>query len=379
MALDANSSEVTTIDMQDVSVSMSLQELEQLKQESQWLNHLLTVLPAGVVVLDARGVVKQANRVAQSLLGSKLKGELWREVIVSSFKPRKDDGHEVSLVNGKRVKLSITPLGHQPGQLILITDLTETRMLQARTSHMQRLSSLGKMVASVAHQIRTPLSAATLYAANLKNPTLSQSARDTFVDKLLARIKDLESQVSDMLLFAKSEQQIVTNFSLVDLLSSVEKASEAQIQTYRAKLLFKIDDPELSIVGNLSALSGALQNLISNSLQVKPVDAQINVNVMKLNDKQVKIAITDNGPGIQVSQLGKIFEPFYTTKSQGTGLGLAVVKTVVHSHKGSIEVKNVPNGGAEFKIILPLQEPVSPTIVSNHTLVSSQSLRSQSA
>ena len=101
------------------------------------------------------------------------------------------------------MKLSITPLENEPGQLIVITDLTETRQLQARVSHMQRLSSLGKMVASLAHQIRTPLSAAMLYASNLTRKGLGQEAQTQFANKLTDRLKELESQVNDMLLFAK--------------------------------------------------------------------------------------------------------------------------------------------------------------------------------
>ena len=143
------------------------QELASLKQQASRLNHLLQVMPAGVVVIDGQGIVRQANEQAKVFLGEPLEGELWRTIIARSFKPRADDGHEVSLYDGRRVKLSITPLVNEPGQLIVLTDLTETRQLQARLSHLQRLSSLGKMVASLAHQIRTPLSAAMLYAANL--------------------------------------------------------------------------------------------------------------------------------------------------------------------------------------------------------------------
>ncbi len=101
-------------------------------------------MPAGVIVIDGKGIVRQANEQAKALLGEPLEEEVWRSIITRSFKPRADDGHEVSLVDGRRVKLSITPLENEPGQLIVITDLTETRQLQARVSHMQRLSSLGK-------------------------------------------------------------------------------------------------------------------------------------------------------------------------------------------------------------------------------------------
>ena len=182
----------------------SSDDISSLRLQASRLEHLLQVMPAGVIVIDGKGIVRQANEQAKALLGEPLEEEVWRSIITRSFKPRADDGHEVSLVDGRRVKLSITPLENEPGQLIVITDLTETRQLQARVSHMQRLSSLGKMVASLAHQIRTPLSAAMLYASNLTRKGLGQEAQTQFANKLTDRLKELESQVNDMLLFAKS-------------------------------------------------------------------------------------------------------------------------------------------------------------------------------
>ena len=95
------------------------------------LQHLLQVLPTGVVVLDARGFVQQANPVAISMLGEPLTGQRWLDVITRSFRPRSDDGMEVSLHDGRRVQLAITSLQPEPGQLIVLTDLTETQIGRA--------------------------------------------------------------------------------------------------------------------------------------------------------------------------------------------------------------------------------------------------------
>src|SRR5690606_13169564 len=124
----------------------------------------LDILPGGVVVLDGRGRVIEANPLALELLGEPLLGVFWREVIQRSFAPRADDGHEISLQDGRRLSLATRSLAGEPGQLILLTDLTETRRLQDELARHARLSALGRMVASLAHQIRTPLSTALLYA-----------------------------------------------------------------------------------------------------------------------------------------------------------------------------------------------------------------------
>ncbi|WP_100642127.1 sensor histidine kinase [Alteromonas facilis] len=329
-----------------------------LKRQSQRLERLLQVMPAGVIVIDGKGIVRQANRLARQLLGEPLEKQVWRDIIARSFKPRADDGHEVSLHDGRRVKLSITPLIDEPGQLIVITDLTETRQLQARISHMQRLSSLGKMVASLAHQIRTPLSAALLYAANLGQESIQPAKRNKFVSRLLDRLHELESQVNDMLLFAKSgEQQVVSTIAVTELLEDVESSCQSLLNKARVGLNVNVsaDASGVSLLGNHTALQGALVNLVDNAVQVSNSDGEVTLDItVDSNQTELLIRCLDNGPGINSSALKRIFEPFYTTKTNGTGLGLAVVRQAVSAHKGRIEAANRLNGGAEFSLWLPL-------------------------
>lgn len=329
------------------------EEFERLQNQANRLNHLLQVMPAGVVVIDGKGLVKQANTLAKELLGEPLEGQIWRNIIQRSFDPREDDGHEVSLHDGRKVKLSITPLVDEPGQLIVLTDLTETRQLQQRISHMQRLSSLGKTVASLVHQIRTPLSAAILYAANLGSSNLREPDREKFSAKLQSRLRELESQVNDMLLFAKSgEKQVVHPFSIHDLCAEVIAGSDAMLKQQGAKFELRCEDKSKAILGNKPAVAGAIVNLIHNALQVKPENAHIVFSIAHQGDS-INLTVSDNGPGIAEDLMNKVFEPFYTTKSQGTGLGLAVVNAVAKAHGGKVSVNNNALGGASFQMSFP--------------------------
>jgi two-component system sensor histidine kinase FlrB len=346
----------------------STQEIDALRLQANRLEHLLQVMPAGVVVIDGRGIVRQSNNLAKALLGEPLEGQLWRTIIARSFKPQADDGHEVSLYDGRKVKLSITPLEKEPGQLIVLTDLTETRQLQQRIGHLQKLSSLGRMVASLAHQIRTPLSAAMLYAANLSNNSLNKTSRVKFSDKLVSRLRDLESQVNNMLLFAKSgDEQVISEISLHSLMQEVQQGADAMLQSQQATLVLSLPDPDVIILGNKTALAGALQNLIHNALTVKPQNAVIKLAANRQSDNPnwVSLSVTDNGPGINVENINLVFEPFFTTKSNGTGLGLSVVRTVAQSHQGNVQVRNLADGGACFTLCLPTfdaiqsQQPVN--------------------
>ncbi|MFT4993977.1 MAG: two-component system sensor histidine kinase FlrB [Paraglaciecola sp.] len=378
LSLDNAQSSIT--DTLSPNKAVDQQELLRLRHQATRLEHLLQVMPAGVVVIDGQGRVKQANQLARELLGEPLEGQVWRAIIQRSFKPRADDGHEVSLHDGRKVKLSITPLMNEPGQLIVLTDLTETRHLQQSIGHLQRLSSLGKMVATLAHQIRTPLSAAVLYASNLSNNTLGKDARQQFSDKLLSRLRDLESQVNDMLLFAKSgSEQVVSEISLKSLLTEVQGAAEVMLNRQQARMNLSLPEPDVLILGNKTALAGALQNLIHNALVAIPHNARINLSAKRDEECRgwLNLSVTDNGPGIQADKLDKIFEPFYTTRSQGTGLGLAVVKTVAQSHHGQVSVHNMADGGACFTLrlpvmgepsnqVIPLDIPASPDIQTHY-------------
>jgi two-component system sensor histidine kinase FlrB len=330
-------------------------ELTLLRNRNQELSHLVDVLPNGVVVLDNKGLVSQANKVAIGLLGVPLEGEKWRSIITRSFKPRSDDGHEVSLYDGRRVKLEIMPL--QSGQLIVMTDLTETRKLQDRISHLQRVSALGRMVASLAHQIRTPLSAAMLYAANLANSKLTADKRKNFAGKLSSRLVDLEKQVNDMLMFAKSgENQVLEQVSLQQLLTAVYQGSETFV-IQSGKFSVELPEPDICILANKTSLASAITNLVHNAVQVigKGVDVHLAARRISHSPNEVCISVEDNGPGIKPEQMGKIFEPFFTTRSQGTGLGLSVVKTVAQAHQGRVEVINKKEGGAIFNLYLPIK------------------------
>jgi two-component system sensor histidine kinase FlrB len=323
---------------------------------NQLADQLIDVMPTGLVMLDGNGIVVKINKVASDLLDEPILGQPWFEVIARSFNPREDDWHEISLKDGRRVKLEISSLGAQPGQLIMITDLTETRLLQDKIGQMQRLSSLGKMVSTLAHQIRTPLSAAILYGANLKNAKLPESSRLDFQDKLNARLYDLEQQVNDMLLFSKSgKEQVVAPVEVNELITASVQSMDALLNKAKAKVNVQLAEHEHVILANKNALTGAIQNLLHNALKAAVLTQETVVNIQVYNQgNDVYLSVKDNGPGIDIEKKEKIFEPFYTSSSQGTGLGLAVVKSVVNAHQGGVKLISKAGEGAHFVIRLPL-------------------------
>ncbi|WP_371188898.1 PAS domain-containing sensor histidine kinase [Thalassotalea maritima] len=330
-------------------------ELAQLRVQAGQLQQLFNVMPMGVIVINDDGVITNANEAAQQLFACTLVSKVWVDVIKQFFQPKEDDGHEISLVNGRRIKLDIAAFNGNSGQLILLTDLTETRLLQDEISQLQRLSALGQMMSTLAHQIRTPLSAALLYSANLQADNLSSETKHKFQNKLLLRLQELEKQVSDMLLYAKDgRKQVVGVVSVDDMIRKTLQQLEHSQKQSNAELHYQGAGPApVNVVANETALMGALQNLIQNAIEAVNVDAVVEITVVV--DKQtVWIDVIDNGDGVAKQDVDKVFEPFYTSKIQGTGLGLAVVKAVAQAHHGDASVVCSPVDGGHFRLSLPL-------------------------
>ncbi|MEF1340943.1 ATP-binding protein, partial [Vibrio rotiferianus] len=212
------------------------------------------------------------------------------------------------------------------GQLILITDLTETRLLQSRVSDLQRLSSLGRMVASLAHQVRTPLSSAMLYASNLAAPNLPPATKERFQSKLMDRLHDLEKQVNDMLLFAKGgDNKVIKPFTIAQLVAEFQPMVETALKNNQIDYFQEVEQEDTVLLGNANAIASALSNLVMNAIQIGGKESQIDVFFRPVNG-ELRISVQDNGPGVPGELQTKIMEPFFTTRSQGTGLGLAVVQ-----------------------------------------------------
>ncbi len=324
-------------------------ELAENERLANRLQHLLDLLPGGVIVIDGSGRVREANPAACELLGLPLEGELWRHVIARCFAPREDDGHEVSLKDGRRLSIATRSLDPEPGQLVLLNDLTETRRLQDQLARHERLSSLGRMVTSLAHQIRTPLSAALIYASHLTEQALPVETQQRFAGRLKERLHELEHQVRDMLVFARGELPLADRVSPKALMQALQAAAQTHVQG--VSMRWQCDLHTGLVLCNRDTLVGALLNLIENALQAGAVRLKVHVYS---RDNTLRLCVSDSGSGIEPKVLERLGEPFFTTKATGTGLGLAVVTAVVRAHHGDLSLRSRLGRGTCALLSLPL-------------------------
>ncbi len=343
------------------------QELEQTRREREReasngrelagrLNLLLDTLPAGVVVVDPDGRIAQTNPAADWILGSSHLGESWVAVAKAVFEHRLTTRGDWIHADGRRIAMLTNRVEQPPQKIIVLTDVTATREIEELVNRNERLSAMGKMAATLAHQIRTPLASALLYISQLKG-RLAGTVESEMVGKSVERMRQLDRLVQDMLVFARGTGP-GERVRVAELFRDVDEAIRSSLPA-DAHLIIDGTDALVELEGNRTALSAALTNLVRNAVEAAPgivvtMRAEVRAN-------RVRFAVEDNGPGIDPALRSRMFEPFVSTRSAGTGLGLAVVKTVTEAHVGELDVRSSAEHGTCFGLDLP-RHPLTPSV-----------------
>ena len=330
------------------------QQYQEKAALTERLTLLLDALPAGVVVLDGAGLVVQANPAATQLLEPAKVGAGWTAIEAAALTESETPGEYLS--GDRRLAVAVTPIDSSGGRIVLLHDVTETQSLKTQAERHQRLAAMGEMAAQLAHQLRTPLAAALLYAGNLELPEIATEARISIAEKTVSRLKHLERLIQDMLLFARGEVLGRETFTVADLLAELTHTFDPLAARRNVRLLVEDESAGASITGNRKSITGAMTNLLENALQAVEAEGRIDLSARR-DGSQMLLVVRDNGRGMNAETAARLFEPFYTTRAEGTGLGLAIVRGVARAHGGGIEVISSPGAGAEFILNLPCPIP----------------------
>ncbi len=328
------------------------------------LSVLLRTLPVGIVVLDDYGTIIENNEIADKLIGTFLKGQIWSEVAKKYLAAGYSGNSEICLKNGNRISLKIESQQRSEGKVIIINDVTAEYNYHESLNRKERLESLGNMVASLAHQVRTPLSAAFLYLSSLEKRINKHELSFQLVENVKHCLHNLEETVNDMLSFAKGEWQLNDQIEVKQLVSKLRKDIQREFGNYLIDIDEKISSNEMKISVNYIAFWGALKNVVHNAIQASEFDTKVLIEI-KSEGKDIVFSIHDKGKGISNELKEKIFEPFFTTKAGGTGLGLSVVKSIMEAHGGTVEAKEEVPQGLCVDMRIPKYSEFSPISSSN--------------
>ncbi len=309
---------------------------------------LLKELPVGVVLVGAGGRVEESNRAADSMLRGLKEGADW-EAVVRENRLGADPGGGVMLPQRRRITLTRRELGGGTC-VVVLTDVTQIHELQERVGRNQRLSEMGEMAARLAHQVRTPVASAMLFASSLERSTDSGARKNG--GRILERLRHLETLVNDMLRFARGDLGQLERLTARDLIDAAVQAADPRVNDALSVQAW-VDDA-VAVLANRDMLAGAITNLIGNAGECGA--SQIELGARCSSEGYLEISVADNGPGIPEAVTARIFEPFFTTRSGGTGLGLAVVRSAVEAFGGSVHHEAAALGGARFVLRLPTEE-----------------------
>jgi two-component system sensor histidine kinase FlrB len=307
----------------------------------------LDALPGAILVLDGSGIIREKNSKASRLLNQPLLGCSWSEIARREFSPTDVTDGDLRLRDGRWFNLSRQPLGIEPGEILLLADVSESRRMAELLQRRERLSCIGEMTASLAHQIRTPLTAALLYLGQIGTGRRDEKV---LAAKVSDRLQELVRMVDDMLRYASGARPSGESFSVAGLFQEISDSygPYADSKTLKIATLRSA----VNVDGNRDAIRGALTNLIDNARQACGDDARIELGAETV-DGRVCLTVSDNGHGISADIKEHLFEPFFTTRPQGTGLGLAIVQAVAAAHDGEVLVDS-SSRGSTFALCLPL-------------------------
>jgi len=250
--------------------------------------------------------------------------------------------------------------GLEVGAILIFQDVTNVVRMQAELRRSERLSAVGTLAAGLAHEIRNPLAslagAIELLGADLPGSDKSSRRLLRIVERETQRLKRL---LSDFLSYAGAGPRRREPVGLREMLDELAELLHADVS--QTELVFELD-PDLCVHADPDQLRQVLWNLVLNAVEAEPADGPVVVRAEEA-DGQVRIEVQDSGPGMPSEVIERAFEPFYTTKPKGTGLGLATVHQVVEAHGGSLEISSRDGHGTCVSLLLPVPSPAESAFV----------------
>jgi PAS domain S-box-containing protein len=344
---------------------------------------IIESIPTGVIALDVEGKIVTFNRAAEQITGFKadhVQGKTFDGV----FKPDYFQKPELTFKNlaqtektteiktqfnrkGKNrvhLSLAVSPVTSTPevkiGTVLSIRDITRLNTLEEHANRTGRLAAMGEMAVRIAHEIRNPLGSIELFSTMLKNDLKDFEELKILAEHISSGVKSINNIVSNLLLFIRPDQQ--PDRHVLDIHEALKDSLFFAGHLLDAQNIIEVEtelaDQPLPIRGDLELLKQVFLNLILNAIQAMSKGGKLRISTRKTiredGTQWAEIRLSDTGCGIATADLSKIFDPFYTTRNKGTGLGLTIVHNITKMHGGSIDITSCAGDGAECIVTLPL-------------------------
>lgn len=352
-----------------IFIRQNMQVLERQYQVVEtYSNNIIQRVGDGIIVFDNNNGIKVYNRAAKELF-QRPADEVIGEPLESLLDPEQcgkilssvSTIREMSCVirNRRRYLLvsrnTFTDEYDVDNTILVIRDLTEQKNLEAQIQRKERLSAMGELASGVAHEIRNPLNTIGTIVQQLKSDFEPKESSKEFYELnslVYKEVKRINKTIQDFLRFSRPEAMNVENFSLDDLVDQMKQQYEAMA---REKSLQLIIDQRWNgqVLWDRNQIQQVLMNLIQNAMDAVESGGKIRLTLQEIDEYTLEIKVSDNGPGIPEEIRNKIFNLYYTTKPQGTGIGLSMVQRIIDEHGGVITLESEIGSGTSFTIRMP--------------------------
>ena len=357
-------------------------------EEISLLETVLDSIDVGILVCDGENNLVLVNKCAQRMLplnyseGVLLWSAIRDEKIVEFFKD--------IFLNGERVidremeieqhgrdrllSINVVPLVKDrriTGSLIYIEDITEKRKGESRLRRAENLASLTTLAAGVAHEIKNPLGSISIHLQLLqktlaKKNKSSDKTTDKYFEVLKEEVNRLNRIVVEFLFAVRPMALELREGDINRLISQIAEFVRYEMEQSNILFLLELDEDLPRLLMDERYMKQAMLNLVTNAMAAMPNGGVLTIATNHV-ENEIRISVCDTGIGMNEKNIAKIFEPYFTTKEMGTGLGLTQVYKIIREHQGEITVDSAPEQGTEFKIILPVPQKETRMIAYNET------------
>lgn len=350
-----------------------------LASEKGLLETIFHAIQEGLIVLDADGLVRYANRAAEKLLGFSaeqaagypiarylreidwnlvldLDADEWSKLVSREI--------EITYPEHRFVDFYIVPLtavaAEQKGAVVILRDVTRERETESRALESERLHAITLLAAGVAHEIGNPLNSLTIHLQLLERelrdlPAEQARSMKELLEVAQREVTRLDQIISQFLRALRPSQPALEKTALKEVLQQTLEFLKHEIRD--RDVLVEVEEAEdvPTALLDRNQIKQAFFNIIRNAMQAMANGGLLKIAISS-NDRFVIISFKDTGPGIPPENLGSLFDPYFTTKAEGTGLGLMIVQRIIRDHGGEIEVRSEPGKGTAFTLFLPRDE-----------------------
>jgi len=348
-----------------------------LRNMKDYTTKLLETIDSGVISVDERNTIKTFNKKSEEIFQLKRSEVIGKDaenvlplkvdnqsIYWLGLQERKKVEQEIEIFIGTNSKKTLevnTSLlserkDYDGGMVILVRDISRLKTLSEEINRNKRLASLGKLSSGIAHEIRNPLSAISGLAQFLHQSLDESDERKTDLSIILKEVDRLNQLINQILDFSRPKKLEFSKFSLHKMLE--ELIHLLQLEKNKKVISFRLyaKHKNIFIDADRNQLKQALMNIILNSIQSIDKKGQISISLdsmLSKNKEMTQITIIDNGSGIDSADLPHIFDPFFTKRDNGYGLGLSIAYNIIEMHQGAIKVESEKGKWTKVKIILP--------------------------